>query len=179
MCGINSETSVTDLLATTGASKFTFSDVLNKLFKDAQLPPSVAKQDFAGGFLCADCKDPVGDLDKMQHQVIAAKKSIINLFKKSKQPEKKKEEAFESVLCETKTDNKKESTLKENNQQKEKDKARKKKVQKEPEDDVYIIESLKEKKGNNFLVKWENYSDEENTWEPRASIPGFVLKVGI
>ena len=139
-------TSGTDLLATTGTSKFTFSDVLNKLFKDAQLPPSVAKQDFAGGFLCADCKDPVGDLDKMQHQVMQAKRSIINLFKKSKQPEKKKKEA---------------------------------KVQEDPEDDVYIIESLKEKKGNSFLVKWENYSEEENTWEPRTSIPGFVLKVDI
>merc|ERR1712013_512334 len=42
--------------------------------------------------------------------------------------------------------------------------------------DVYIIESLREKKGNNFLVKWENYPEEENTWEPRTAIPGFILK---
>merc|ERR1712060_595471 len=44
------------------------------------------------------------------------------------------------------------------------------------EDEVYNIESLKEKSGNKFLVKWENYPEEENTWEPRAAIPGFILK---
>ena len=93
------------------------------------------------------------------------------------------EEALESDPCETKAESspkkKKEGTSEENNKQKEKEEARKKKIQKKAKDDVYIIESLKEKKGNNFLVKWENYSEEENTWEPRASIPGFVLKVDI
>jgi len=54
---------------------------------------------------------------------------------------------------------------------------KKKKTTKVTQDqDVYIIESLREKKGNNFLVKWENYPEEENTWEPRTAIPGFILK---
>ena len=52
-------------------------------------------------------------------------------------------------------------------------------VKDEPEDDVYIIESLREKKGNQFLVKWENYPEVENTWEPRASIPDYILQVCI
>ena len=50
-------------------------------------------------------------------------------------------------------------------------------VEDEPEDDVYIIESLREKNGNQFLVKWENYPEDENTWEPRASIPDYILQV--
>ena len=43
--------------------------------------------------------------------------------------------------------------------------------------DVYIIESLIKKKGSKYFVKWENYSDELNTWEPAASIPHFIVKV--
>ena len=44
-------------------------------------------------------------------------------------------------------------------------------------DDVYNIESLVEKKGSKYLVKCENYPEDQNTWEPRSSIPLFVLKV--
>ena len=29
--------------------------------------------------------------------------------------------------------------------------------------DVYTIESLVEKKGSNYLVKWENYPENQNT----------------
>merc|ERR1712083_397660 len=54
--------------------------------------------------------------------------------------------------------------------------AKKKTTKASKDQDVFIIESLREKKGNNFLVKWENYPEEENTWEPRAAIPGFILK---
>ena len=43
--------------------------------------------------------------------------------------------------------------------------------------DIYIIEYLKEKDEDKFLVKWENFPDEENTWEPRDSIPAFILEV--
>merc|ERR1711936_1425178 len=44
------------------------------------------------------------------------------------------------------------------------------------EEDIYNIESLVEKKGSKYLVKWENYPSEQNTWEPRSSIPKFILK---
>merc|ERR1711892_1336055 len=46
----------------------------------------------------------------------------------------------------------------------------------EPVEDIYLIESLKEKKGNKFLVKWENFPDEESTWEPKSSIPDYILQ---
>ena len=45
------------------------------------------------------------------------------------------------------------------------------------QEDIYIIESLVKKNGSKYLVKWENYPADENTWEPKASIPKFILKV--
>ena len=42
---------------------------------------------------------------------------------------------------------------------------------------VYTIESLVEKKGTNYLVKWENFPESQNTWEPSSAIPSSILKV--
>ena len=42
---------------------------------------------------------------------------------------------------------------------------------------LYIIESLKERKGSKYLVKWENFPDSENTWEPKSSIPDYIVQV--
>ena len=47
----------------------------------------------------------------------------------------------------------------------------------DPVEEVYIIESLLKKNGSKFLVKWENYSDEYNSWEPKSSIPANIVKV--
>ena len=58
-----------------------------------------------------------------------------------------------------------------------KEKQRPKKENKTEKEDVYIIESLVKKKGSTYFVKWENYSDELNTWEPVASIPNFIVQV--
>ena len=71
LCGAIHDTPGTkwDLTSTTGASKFTFSNVLNKLFAESQLPPSVQKQDFSSGFLCQNCKEFVSELDQLQNQV--------------------------------------------------------------------------------------------------------------
>ena len=44
-------------------------------------------------------------------------------------------------------------------------------------DEEFNIESLVEKKGSKYLVKWENYPSEQNTWEPRSGIPAFILNV--
>ena len=41
----------------------------------------------------------------------------------------------------------------------------------------FEIQSIKKRKGERFLIKWEGYSDEENTWEHRSDIPKCVLKV--
>ena len=45
------------------------------------------------------------------------------------------------------------------------------------EEEVYNIEALVKKKGSKYLVKWEDYSEEHNTWEPKAAIPDFILQV--
>ena len=44
-------------------------------------------------------------------------------------------------------------------------------------DDVYNVEALVEKKGSKYLVKWENYPSDQNTWEPKSSISDFIVKV--
>ena len=33
-----------------------------------------------------------------------------------------------------------------------------------------------EKKGSKYLVKWENYPEEQNTWEPRSAIPKEIIE---
>ena len=45
------------------------------------------------------------------------------------------------------------------------------------QEELYIIESLLEKKGSTFLVKWENYNADWNSWEPRTGIPQFIVQV--
>ena len=45
-----------------------------------------------------------------------------------------------------------------------------------PAKEVYIIESLLKREGNKYLVKWENFPSSQNTWEPRSSIPKFILE---
>ena len=47
------------------------------------------------------------------------------------------------------------------------------------EEDIYTIESLVAKKGSKYLVKWENFPHDQNTWEPRSAIPPFIVKVGM
>ena len=37
------------------------------------------------------------------------------------------------------------------------------------DDNIYIIEALISKKGSEYLVKWENYPEDQNTWEPQSS----------
>ena len=46
-----------------------------------------------------------------------------------------------------------------------------------PQEEMFIIESLLEQKGSTFLVKWENYNEDWNSWEPRAGIPLFIVEV--
>ena len=41
----------------------------------------------------------------------------------------------------------------------------------------FTIHSLKRRKGDRYLIRWDGYSDEENTRELRASIPEYILKV--
>jgi len=50
------------------------------------------------------------------------------------------------------------------------------KDEEEEEGEVYIIESIVDQKDGKYLVKWDNYPSTDNTWEPRSSIPRFILK---
>ena len=47
---------------------------------------------------------------------------------------------------------------------------------KDEEQETFIIEALVQKKGEKYLVKWENYSSDQNTWEPKSSLPKFIVK---
>ena len=42
--------------------------------------------------------------------------------------------------------------------------------------DEKTIESLVAKMGSKYLVKWENLTHDQNTWEPRSAIPPFIVK---
>ena len=53
---------------------------------------------------------------------------------------------------------------------------KKKKPTSKAEPKTYIIESLVERKGDKYLVKWERYPPEQSTWEPRANIPKFITQ---
>ena len=164
---------------TIGNTQYTFADVLEKVFKKEQLPPKLTDQDFSKGVLCFGCKDMVDDLFRLQHELRGVKNEIVNTFKKSQKSEKKKNEtneltADENINKETTVNKKDKNKARENIQQ---ETIKDKKVPAQPKDDVYIIESLKEKKGNQFLVKWQNYSEDENTWEPKLSIPECILQV--
>ena len=86
-----------DLRVTTGNSKHTLSDVLNTLFKEEKMSSCSLN-----GFLCTVCKDFVGDLDRLQNEVVAVKNWIISAFKKTNQNKAKNKEVFEMVQDETK-----------------------------------------------------------------------------
>ena len=51
------------------------------------------------------------------------------------------------------------------------------KKKKSIEEDVYDIEALLQRKGSRYLVKWEGYSEDSNSWEHKNSIPNFILQV--
>ena len=53
----------------------------------------------------------------------------------------------------------------------------KKEKSKKVAQEEYIIETLVKREGNKYLVKWENFPMAQNTWEPRSSIPEFILEV--
>ena len=96
-------------------------------------------------------------------------KSVIEEFEKKIQ--KKGVSKNESSPC---TDKK--SKSKEILQTTPKKPAKKEKTKK-MEEEEYMIEMLVKREGNKYLVKWENFPMAQNTWEPRSSIPQFILEV--
>ena len=156
-------------------TKYRYADVLGKLFKKEHLPCKLSDEDLSSRVLCTLCKNSVQNLYRLQYELREAKNGIVNTYKGSQKPDKQKEDSADVnsdiITTQNKFEKKASQKIQEDVTVKEK------KVKDEPEDDVYIIESLKEKDGDKFLVKWEHFSDDENTWEPRSSIPDYILQV--
>lgn len=45
------------------------------------------------------------------------------------------------------------------------------------QDNVYTVQSLLKKRGDDFLVEWYGFPKAEATWEKGQNIPKFILKV--
>ena len=140
-----------------GKSKHTFAEVLAKLVKRAKLSMKMTEQELRGEVLCLKCREMVEDVFQLHYQLQEKKDKIVNMVKKTLELRK---DDIDSDLDEM--DVKKERKI-----------SRKESLS----DEVYNIELLKEKKGDKFLVKWENFSEDYNSWEPRKSIPEDIVKV--
>jgi len=75
---------VWDILTPAGPSKSSLSQVLNNLFTEGHLPPTFQIPNFSAGCLCKLCRDLVRDLDRLQHETLGIKKSIIDVFIQAK-----------------------------------------------------------------------------------------------
>ena len=105
---------------------------------------------------------------------------IIKMFEKELKIEKDKSKMNNDQIVKSteKIENKIESNdIAENLETKKKKSSPKKKKSVSIQEDVYNVEALLEKKGSKYLVKWENYPEDQNSWEPKSSIPDFILKV--
>ena len=103
-------------------------------------------------------------IDKNVEQIINEMRNARKLSEKGK----KKKKLFK---------NKSDSLLDYSEEQDNKKGAKKTPEQNKSNASRFEIHSIKRRKGDRFLIKWEGYSDEENTWEQRSSIPQYILKV--
>ena len=111
-------------------------------------------------------------------------KELIETFEKKEVDQKENEEQVKESIKITNgiEENKKDSITDEKHSKKNGNTGTKKtskKEKKSSEEETYNIESLVKKKGSKYLVKWENFADKYNTWEPISSIPLFILKVNL
>jgi len=139
-------------------SQHTFLEVLSKLFQKENLASHLTNAEFSNSALCFKCKPLVEDLFRLQHQLRTKKNEVVSLFKTNQS----KPLAYDEEQVSQESDQTPHS--------KPSPKSKKKKS-----NNVYNIETLLEKKGNKYLVKWEGYSDADNTWEPSSSIPKHIL----
>jgi hypothetical protein len=156
-----------------GESENTFAEVLAKLFQKEKLPKRISEKALSKELLCTECKALVKDVFELQQNLREKKNKIVSMFKKSQKScaingdSIENENSIENGDKSEKTKNKvKRTSIKE-------------KKAEEPEEEIFIIEFLKEKKGDQFLVKWEKYSTEWDSWEPSSSIPDHIVKVNI
>jgi len=143
------------------ASENTFAEVLFKLFQKEKLPIKLNEKALSKEVLCEECKILVEDVFKLQRDLREKKNEIVGMFRESKKFCTKTEAAMEEVTVSTSDRSKK---------------SKKKQKTEDPEDEIFFIELLKEKKGDQYLVKWQNYSADYDSWEPTSSIPAHVVK---
>jgi len=192
LCGKNiSQPEPPELDSKIGSSRHTFNEVLTKLFHKEKLPQSLITRVPANGILCAKCSDLVSELFRLQHELRGVKNDIVNTFTAAQEncsmengvPEVLHENGIAENMNETfqmtpeklkKTQEKKTKAPEKSIKKQERKKSTDKKSSKA--EVLYIIESLKERKGSKYLVKWENFPDSENTWEPKSSIPDYIVQ---
>ena len=160
------------------SSTHSYLQVLTKLFQKENIQDELTGTDYSNSALCFKCKPLLDDLFRLQHQLRIKKNEIVKTFKTSQNNScdnfQSNEEPIEDVNDATELDldnsSSKTTPIPSNKAvvKEKKSSARKK--------DVYNVETLLEKKGNKYLVKWEGYSDKDNTWEPASSIPKHILK---
>ena len=177
----------------TGASNITYSDILSQLITENNLTQQLpnADHDLCSGVLCDVCKDLVRCLVRLQTEVTKVKNSIVKLLRNNENIERRVEQEKAEAIYQTivgkykntaKTGDEKVSEtphnqpgnhikiegnnlfrngLDNNTHTKTKEKTK--------------VESLLEKRGYKYLVKWRNCS--EMSWEARFALPSPVVKV--
>ena len=178
------------------SSLHSYGDVLQKLFN--KTPEFEEQKDvisFEEGTLCTICKVRLQNLYRLQKELREEKIEIMNIFKESQniRKERRVEKNVEQIISEMRSakklyDRKKKKMFKNNSDShlsytsNEKQLKPSKPPQRTPEQNKsnikrFTIQSLKKRKGDTYLIKWDGYSDEENTWELRSLIPEYILKV--
>ena len=178
------------------SSLHSYGDVLQKLFN--KTPEFEEQKDvisFEEGTLCTICKVRLQNLYRLQKELREEKIEIMNIFKESQniRKERRVEKNVEQIISEMRSakklyDRKKKKMFKNNSDShlsytsNEKQLKPSKPLQRTPEQNKsnikrFTIQSLKKRKGDTYLIKWDGYSDEENTWELRSLIPEYILKV--
>ena len=194
LCGKTMEPSSTvfDMTANTGPSSQSFTAVVEKLITEEQLAETFTNTDFLRGILCTVCKDIVAILDKLQSEVVKVKSSIISMLKNNKHIEKKNvdqqvkaEAIYQTIVGKWRTGESGNSQICQGNTQtrnvadtnaieQSRPKVGDNKIEQKGKEKV---ESLLEKRGYKYLVKWKNCSEASNSWEARFALPQLIVKV--
>ena len=165
MCCKSLETGGAKCSNVVGSSEHTFAEVLTKLFQKEKLALPLTEKAMLKQILCEDCQSLVEEVFQLQFNLREKKNKLLGIFTNSHKDElvnndtNRKGMKRKSIEKIAKPRNKKEKSAKDKG------------------GETFIIELLKERKGDKFLVKWESYPEEYDSWEPRSSLPEYIVKV--